>query len=171
MGLEVSLASYGKLKDLLLEARVGGGDQSVGSRHSIGRSPFPSGAGSNWGDSFALRTKYSLPTVNETDISNIVAVEGSLQEPCCNKQADTRLAAWHAGGEKLGSDSLKTLQEIKRSEKKMKQSKMWKWSEEGQQNTLLPTGDDKGGYVFTEEMLDRALFCQSTCDRTRWSPQ
>ena len=41
MGLEVSLASYGMLEDLLLKARVGGGDELVGSRYSIGRSPFP----------------------------------------------------------------------------------------------------------------------------------
>ena len=30
---------------------------------------------------------------------------------------------------------------------------MWKWLREGRQNPLLPADDDKGGYVFTEEML------------------
>ena len=35
-GLEVSLASYGTLEDLLLKARVGVGNQPAGSRHSIG---------------------------------------------------------------------------------------------------------------------------------------
>ena len=72
VGLEVFLASYGMLEALLLEARGGGGFQSVGSRHSIGRSPFPSVAGSSWGNSTALRTNYSLPTVTETDVSNVV---------------------------------------------------------------------------------------------------
>ena len=40
VGLEVSLASYGMLEDLLLKPRGGGGFRSVGSRHSIGRSHF-----------------------------------------------------------------------------------------------------------------------------------
>ena len=159
VGLEVSLASYGMLEDLLLKARGGGGFQSVGSRHSIGRSPFPSVAGSSWGDSIASRTNYSLPNITETDVSNVLGGGEVLQEPCTSKQADARLAAT-VGGEKPGSDSLKTFQEIKRSEEKKRQSKMWKWSREGRQNPLLPTGDDKGGYVFTEEMLELAPFAK-----------
>ena len=118
VGLELSLTSYGMLEDLLLKARVGGGYQVDGSRHSIGRSPFPSVAGSSWGDSVASRTNYSLPTVTETDVSKVVAVERSLQRPCSSKQADARLAAGNANSEKPGSDSLKTLQDIKLSEKK-----------------------------------------------------
>ena len=152
VGLEVSLASYGMLKDLLLNTRVGGGDQPVGLRHSIGRSQFPSVGGSSWDDSVASRTNYLLLTATESDASNVVAVEGSLQEPCSSKQADACSAAGHAGGEKPGSDSLKTLKEIKRSEKKRK-SKMWKWLREGRHKPLLPAGHDEGGYVFTEEML------------------
>ena len=153
VGLEVSLASCGMLEDLLLKARVGGVFQPVGSRHSIGRSLFPSVAGSSWGDSIASRTNYSLPTVTETDVSNVVGGGELLQEPCSSKQADARLAAEHVSGEKPGGDSLKTLQEKKRGEKKKSQSKMWNWSEEGRQNPLLPAGHDKGGYDFTEEML------------------
>ena len=160
VGLEVSLASYGMLEDLLLKARVGGGVQPVGSRHSIGRSPFLSVAGSSWGDSIASRTNYSLPTVTETDVSNVVDGGELLQEPCSSKQADARLAAEHVGSQKPGGDSLKTLGEIKRGEKKNRQSKMWKWSTEGRQNPLLPAGDDKGGYVFTEEMLELAPFAK-----------
>ena len=108
VGLEVSPASYGMLEDLLLKARGGGGFQSVGSRHSIGRSPFPSVAGSSWGDSIASRTNFSLPTITETDVSNVLGGGEVLQEPCSSKQADARLAA-NVGGEKPGSDSLKTL--------------------------------------------------------------
>ena len=37
---------------------------------------------------------------------------------------------------------------------------MWKRSREGRQNPLLPTGDDKGGYIFTEEMLQLASFAK-----------
>ena len=160
VGLEVSLASYGMLEDLLLKARVGGGVQPVGSRNSIGRSLFPSVARASWGDSIASKTKYSLPTVTETDVSNVVDGGKLLQEPCSSKQADARLAAGHVSAEKPGSDSLTTLHEIKRSEKKKRQSKMWKWSREGRQNPLLPAGDDKWGYVFTEEMLELAPFAK-----------
>ena len=160
VGLEVSLASYGMLEDLLLKARVGGGVQPVGSRHSIGRSPFPSVAGSSWGDSIASPTNYSLPTVTETDVSNVVIGGEILEGPCSSKQADARLVAEHVGGEKPGSDSLKTLHEIKRAEKKKRQSKMCNWSRKGRQNPLLPAGEDKGGYVFTEEMLELAPFAK-----------
>ena len=160
VGLKVSLASYGMLEDLLLKARVGGGVQPVGSRNSIGRSPFPSVAGPSWGDSIASKTNYSLPTVTETDVSNVVDGGELLQVPCSCKQADARLAAGHVSAEKPGSDSLKNLHEIKRSEKKKRQSKMWKWSREGRQNPLLPAGDEKGGYVFTEEMLELAPFAK-----------
>ena len=55
---------------------------------------------------------------------------------------------------------MKTLHEIKCAEKKKRQSKKWKWSKEGRQNPLLPAGDDEGGYVFTEEMLELALFAK-----------
>ena len=76
--LEVSLASYGLLEDLLLKARVGGAGQPVASCHSIWTSPYPSVAGSGWGDSAASRTKYSLPISTEVHASNNVAAEGSL---------------------------------------------------------------------------------------------
>ena len=143
MGLEDFLASYDMLEDLLLKARVGGADQPVGSGHSIGRPQFPGVAGCSWGNSVASTASYLLPTVAETDTSIVVTVGGSLQEPCSSKQADARLAAGHPGGEKHGSDSLKTLQEVKGNEKKKKQAKLWKWSWEGRQNPLFPAGDDK----------------------------
>ena len=162
VGLEVSLASYGMLEDLLLKTRVGGGDQPVGWRFSIGKSPFPSVAGSSWGDSIVSRTYFSLPTVTETDVSNVVGGGEFLQEPSSSKQADARLAVEHDGGRhrQPGSDSLKTLQEIKRGEKKKRQSKMCKWSREGRQDPLLPVVDDKEGYVFIEEMLKLAPFAK-----------
>ena len=73
------------LEDLLLKTRFGGGDQPVKSRHSIGRSPFPSVADCSRGDSVASRTNYSLTTVTVTDHSNVVAVGESLQEPCSSR--------------------------------------------------------------------------------------
>ena len=101
-----------------------------------------------------------LPTISEIDASNVVAVEGLSQKPCSSKQAIARSAVGRASGEKLGSDSLKILQEIKHSEKKKQQSKIWKWSTEGRQNPLSPAGENKGGYVFTEEMLKLAPFAK-----------
>ena len=159
MGLKVSLASYGLLEHLLLKAGVFCGDNPVGSRRSIGRSPFPSVAASSWGNSVALRTNYSLSTVTKSDASIVVAVEGSLQEPFSSEQADARLAAAHASSGKPGSDSLKALQEIESSEKK-KQSKMWKWSKEGRQKPLLPAGGDRRGSVFTKKILELAPFAK-----------
>ena len=62
------------------------------------------------------------------------------------------------GSEKPGTDGLKVLQRIKSSQRK--KSRSYKWSGEGRLNPLLPSGDDKGGYVFTEEMLELALFAK-----------
>ena len=45
-----------------------------------------------------------------------MAVEQSLQQPCSKKPADARLAAGNASSVKLGSDSVKTLQDVERSE-------------------------------------------------------
>ena len=115
--------------------------------------------GSGWGNSVASKFNYLLPTVTQTDTSNVAAVEGSMQEPCSFKQADARLVAGHASSEKAVCDSFKTLQGIKCSEKK-KQSKMWKWSKEGQQNPPLPAAGDNGGYVLTKELLELAPFAK-----------
>ena len=68
--------------------------------------------------------------------------------------------AEHVSGEIPGSDCLKTLQDIKRSEKENKRSKTCKWLKEGRHNTILPNGDDKGGYVFTEELMELPLFAK-----------
>ena len=49
VGLEVSLASYSMLEDLLLKARKASGAHSLTSRYTGGKSPFPSVAGSSRG--------------------------------------------------------------------------------------------------------------------------
>ena len=157
VGLEVSLASYGMLEDLLLKARIGGVGPAVGLRHSVGKSPFPSVAGSSWGESVASMTNYSLPTVTEVDVGNVVATDVTLEEPCSSRRADARLTAGHGSVEEPGSDSLKTLQEIKRNEKR-KQAKMWKWSREGRQNPLLPAGNDKGCLFFSCRLISCNVF-------------
>ena len=69
------------------------------------------------------------------------------------------MALENKSNERPGTDSLKALQQIKSSQKKKKLHSC-KWSREGRLNPLLPSGDDKGGYVFTEEMLELAPFAK-----------
>ena len=69
------------------------------------------------------------------------------------------MALGSESNERRGTDSLKTLQQIKSSQRK-KKSHSCKWSREGQLNPLLPSCDDKRGYVFTEEMLELAPFAK-----------
>ena len=145
VGLVVSLASFIMLENLLLKSRVGTGVQHVASR-------FPSVGWSTMVDSVAYRSVHSLPTIIKTDASNVVDGEEAFQKPRSCRQTDARLAEGHVASEKPGTDSLKTLQHIKSSEKK--KSRMWTWSKEGHLNPLLTSGDDKESYVFTEEMLE-----------------
>ena len=158
VGLEVSLASYSMHEDLLLKARGGNRAYPMTSRYLTGRSPFPSVAGSSMGNSVASRSAYSLPTLTENEWGDVIVGEGVAEEPCSSRQADARLAMGGESSERPGTDSLKTLQQIKSSQKKKKKSHSCKWSREGRLKPLLPSGDDKGGYVFTEEMLELAPF-------------
>ena len=159
VGLEMSLASYSMLEDLLLKARGGSGAHAMTSRYTAGRSPFPSVAGSSIGDSVASRLAYSLPTITETEGTDLIVGGGIAEEQCSSRQADERLALGSESNERMGTDSLKTLQQIKSSQRK-KKSHSSKWSREGRLNPLLPSGDDKGGYVFTEEMLELGPFAK-----------
>ena len=152
VGLEVYLALYGMLEDLLMKARLGGVGQPVTSPFPAARSHSPNVNGSTMGDSVASRSAYALPLITEVEGSNIVVGENVLQKPCSSKQANARLAEGPTGSEKPGSFSIKTPQQIEQKEKK-KQSRKWKWSREGRLNPLLPGGNDKGGYVFGERML------------------
>ena len=156
VGLETTLASYSMLKDLLLTARGGTRAYTVTWRYPAGKSPFPSVAGSPMGDSVASRSVYSLPNIAQTDGTNVMVKGDVVDEPCSSRQADARLAMGMEGSEKPGTDSRKTLQQIKSSQKKKSHS--CKWSREVRLNPLLPSGDVKGGYVFTEEMLELAPF-------------
>ena len=157
--LEVSLVSYSKLEDLLFKAKGGSRVHPVASRYSTGQSPFPSIAGSSMGDSVASRSVYSLPTITETEGISVIMSWGVVEEPCSSRQADARLAMGTESTEKAGTDSLKTLQQIKSSQKK-KKSHSCKWSREGRLYPLLRSGDDKSGYVFTVEMLELAPFTE-----------
>ena len=159
VGLEVSLASYSMLEDLLLKARGGSGAHPMTSRYPAGRSPFPSVAGLSMGDSVASRSAYSLPTITEIEGGDVIMGGGVAEEPCSSRQADARLGMGGESSKRPGTDSLKTLQQVKSSQKK-KKSHSCKWSREGRLNPLLPSGDGQGGYVFTEEMLELAPFAK-----------
>ena len=120
VGLEVSLASYSMLEDSLLKARRGSGDHFGTARYPAGRSPFPSVAGSTMGDSVASLSVYSMPTIGEDEDANVIARGDVPDEPCSSRQADERLAMGIGSSERPETDSLKTLQQIKSSQKKKK---------------------------------------------------
>ena len=159
VGLEVSPASYSMLEDLLLKARGGSRVHPVTSCYSAGPLPFPIVAGSSMGDSVASRPVYSLPTITEIEGTSVIMSGGVVEERCSSRQADACFAMGTESTEEPGTDSWKTLQQIKSSQKK-KKSGSCKWSRVGPWNPLLPSGDDKGGYVFTEEMLELAPFAK-----------
>ena len=158
VGWEVSLASYSMLEDLLLKVKGGSGGHPMASRYLAGRSSFPSVAGFSLGDSIASRSAYSLPTITKIESTDVIMGGDVVEEPCSSRQAFARLAMGIESSERPGTDSLKTLQQIRSSQKK--KSRSCKWSKEGRLNPLLPYGDEKGGYVFTEELLELASFAK-----------
>ena len=151
VGLEVSLATFGMLEDVLL--KIGGKTgRNVGERGS-GPSVSRSRPGSTVMDSVASRSFYSLPTITESfDIDR-------LQQPCSSRQADAALGFSRTElNEFNDTDSLKTIGQIRSDVRKKRE--LYKWSREGRPNPISPSGSDGGGYVFTEEMLELAPFAK-----------
>ena len=151
VGLEVSLATFGMLEDVLL--KIGGKPgRNVGERGS-GWSVARSGSGSTVVDSVASRSFYSLPTITESLDSE------QLQQPCSSRQADAILGFSRTEVNEFNdTDSLKTLGQIRSDVRK--RGELYKWSREGRPNPISPSGSDGGGYVFTEEMLELAPFAK-----------
>ena len=151
VGLEVSLATFGMLEDVLLKIGEKPG-RNVGERGS-GRSVSRSGSGSTVVDSVASRSFYSLPTITESLDSD------QLQQPCSSRQADAVLGFSRTEVNEFNdTDSLKTLGQIRSDVRK--KGELYKWSREGRPNPISPSGSDGGGYVFTEEMLELAPFAK-----------
>ena len=156
IGLEVSLATFGMLEDVLL--KIGGktgrsvGERGNGQSASLGRS------GSTVVESMASRSSYSLPTITESFDSDRLA--GNLsQQPCSSRQADAALDFSRTEVTEINdTDSLKTLGQIRSDARK--KGELYRWSREGRPNTILPSASDGGGYVFTEEMLEIAPFAK-----------
>ena len=155
VGLVVFLASFGMLEDLLLKANLigRGGD---GGRGSI-RSAFSSCAGTSVGDSVASRSVYSLPTITESTGSEQVTM-GS-QELCSSRHAEQAFSSMPVVHDKSGTDSLKTLKEI-RTELVKEANNPFRWSRKGPPNPLPKCGEESAGYVFTDKMLALAPFAK-----------
>ena len=105
----------------------------------------------------ASRSACSLPTKTESARSEEVAT-GS-QEPCSSRQVDEALSSVPIVHDKTGTDSLKTMHEIK-TEVVKKANDPFRRSRKGRPNPLLKCGEESGGYVFTEEMLAFAQFAK-----------
>ena len=151
VGLEVSLATFGMLEDVLL--KIGGkAGRNVGGKGSE-QSALHSRSGSTVMESVASRSFYSLPTITESFDSD------RLQQPCSSRQADAALGFSRTEiNEFNDTDSLKTLGQIRSDVRK--KGELYKWSREGRPNPISSSGSDGGGYVFTEEMLGLAPFAK-----------
>ena len=111
VGLEVSLATFGMLEDVLL--KIGGKTgRNVGERGS-GQSVSHSRSDSNVMESVASRSFYSLPTITESFDSDRLV--GSLsQQPRSSRQADAVLGFSRTEVNEFNdTDSLKTLGQIR----------------------------------------------------------
>ena len=147
VGLEVSLATFGMLEDVLL--KIGGKTgRNVGERGS-GQSVSHSRSGSTVMESVASHSFYSLPTITESFV----------QQPCSSRQTDAVLGFSRTEVNEFNdTDSLRTLGQIRSDARK--KCELYKWSREGRPNPISPSGLDGGGYVFTEEMLELAPFAK-----------
>ena len=156
VGLEVSLATFGMLDDVLL--KIGGKTgRNVGERGS-GQSVSHSRSGSTVMESVASRSFYSLPTTTESFDSD--RLMGSLsQQPCSSRRADAVLGFSRTEVNKFNdTGSLKTLGQIRSDARK--RCELNKRSREGWPNPISPSGSDGGGYVLTEEMLELVPFAK-----------
>ena len=156
IGLEVSLATFGMLEDVLLKIGRKTG-RNVGEKGS-GRSVSLSRSGSTVMESVASRSFYSLPTITESFDSDRL-VGDLLQQPCSSRQADAVLDFSRTEVVEINdTDSLKTLGQICSDARK--KGELYRWSREGRPKLISPSGSDGGGYVFTEEMLEIAPFAK-----------
>ena len=155
IGLEVSLAPFGMLEDVLLKTG-GKTGRNVGEK-GIGKSVSLSRSGSTVMESVASRSFYSLRTITESFDSDRLAGDLS-QQPC--RQADAALDFSRTEVTEINdTDSLKTLGQIRCDAPK--KCELYRWSREGRPNPISPSGLDGGGYVFTEEMLEISPFAKT----------
>ena len=145
IGLEVSLATFGMLEDVLLKIGKKTG-RNVGEKGS-GMSVSLSRSGSTVMESVASRSFYSLPTITESFDSDRLVGDLS-QQPCSSRQADAALDFSRTEVTEINdTDSLKTLGQILSDA--WKKGELYRWSRNGRPNPISPSGSDGGGYVFT----------------------
>ena len=156
IGLEVSLATFGMLEDVLL--KFGGKTGRNAGEKGSGQSASLSRSGSTVMESVASRSFYSLPTITESFDSDRLVGDLS-QQPCSSRQADAALGFSQTEVTEINdTDSLKTLGQIRSDARK--KCELYRWSRAGRPNPISPSGSDGGGYVFTEEMLEIAPFAK-----------
>ena len=164
VGLGVALASYGELEDVLLKANVGQPD--VLRPHRAGQSSYPSRCGSTVMESVASRSSYFLPTITEAS-EHVVVVVGSEDDAndheqwgVCGPQGASE-ERWSL--EKMVPEDLLTFGQLKAkivaTQKKVNKSKI-RFSRVGRPNPVTDGSSKKGGWVFAEEMLERAPFAK-----------
>ena len=138
VGLEVSLATFGMLEDVLLKigGKTGRNFGEKGSEQSASRSR----SGSTVMESVALRSFYSLPTITESFDSDRLVGDLS-QQPCSSRQADAALGFLRTEVNEFNdTDSLKTLGQIRSDVRK--KCELYKWSREGRdvRTQICPVG-------------------------------
>ena len=101
VGLEVSLASFGMLENLLANGNLISRDGGRGK--AAAGSPFSSPAGTSVGESVVSRLVYSLQTITESAQSEQVSI--SFKEHCSSRQVDEVLFWVPVGCEKTGTNS------------------------------------------------------------------
>ena len=135
-GLEVSLATFGMLEDVLL--KIGRKtERNVGEKGS-GKSVSLSRSGSTIMESVASRSFYSLPTITESFDSGRLA--GALsQQPCSSRQEDAALDFSRTEVTEINdTDSLKTLGQFRSDARK--KGELYSWSREGRRTQFRPVG-------------------------------
>ena len=156
VGLEVYLATFGMLENVLL--KIGGKTgRNVGEKGS-GQSASLSRSGSTVMENVASRSFYSLPTNTESFDSDRLVGDLS-QQPCSSRQADAASGFSQTEVTEINdTDSLKTLGQVRSDARK--NCELYRRSREGRPNPTSPSGSDGGGYVFTEDMLEVAPFAK-----------
>ena len=141
IGLEVFVATFGMLEDVLLKIGKKTG-RNVGEKGS-GRPVSLSRSGSTVMESVTSRSFYSLPTITESFDSDRLAGDLS-QQPCSSRQEDAALDFSRTEVTEINvTDSLKTLGQIRSDARK--KSELYRWSREGRPNPISPSGSDGGG--------------------------
>ena len=98
-----------------------------------------------------------MPTISESTKSEHGAI-GS-QEPCSIRQAGEALSSVPVVYDKSGTDSLKSLKEIK-AELVKKANTSFRWSRKGRPNPLPKCVEKSSGKVFSDKMLALAPFAK-----------